>query len=139
MFLLAVLLPGLNFILLFFGGLFLGRKSGIQLTILGNCISYLIIIIYLGNILNTGDIYYLSLGTFIHIDMLTVQWGFLLDTYTIVMCFVIATISLCVLFYSIEYMSKDPYKIKFYSYLNLFTFFMYIFVTSETLVQMFFG
>lgn len=55
------------------------------------------------------------------------------------MLIVILFVSFCANFYSIEYMLYDPHKIRFFSYLSLFTFTMIILVTSNNLVQLFFG
>ena len=55
------------------------------------------------------------------------------------MLFVISTISLFAQLYSVEYMSFDPHKPRFFSYLALFTFFMYILVCSNNLFLIFVG
>ena len=55
------------------------------------------------------------------------------------MLVVITTISLCAHIYSIEYMSEDPHKIRFFSYLSLFTFFMILLVLSDNALQLFVG
>lgn len=55
------------------------------------------------------------------------------------MLVVILSISFCANFYSIEYLMFDPHKIRFFSYLSLFTFTMVMLVTSNNLVQLFFG
>src|SRR3712207_9470151 len=41
--------------------------------------------------------------------------------------------------YSIGYMHEDPYRPRFFGYLSLFTFAMLMLVTSDNLVQLFFG
>jgi len=55
------------------------------------------------------------------------------------MLIVILSVSLCANIYSIEYMSYEPHKIRFFSYLSLFTFTMIMLVTANTLIQLFFG
>ena len=55
------------------------------------------------------------------------------------MFIVICTVSACVHMYSIGYMKEDPSKIRFMGYLSLFTFFMLVLVSSNNLLQMFFG
>jgi NADH-quinone oxidoreductase subunit L len=52
---------------------------------------------------------------------------------------VVNTISSLVHLYSIGYMDEDPYRPRFFSYLSLFTFAMLMLVTSDNLVQLFFG
>ena len=55
------------------------------------------------------------------------------------MLVVVTTISAFVHLYSIGYMAEDPYRPRFFSYLSLFTFAMLMLVTSDNLVQLFFG
>ncbi len=68
-----------------------------------------------------------------------VDWSIRLDTLTSVMFIVVTTVSACVHLYSIGYMEEDPSKIRFMGYLSLFTFFMLVLVSSNNLLQMFFG
>src|ERR1700761_3399691 len=70
---------------------------------------------------------------------LQVAWSLRVDTLTAVMLVVVTTISALVHLYSIGYMDEDPYRSRFFSYLSLFTFAMLMLVTSDNLVQMFFG
>ncbi len=69
----------------------------------------------------------------------SVYWSIRLDSLTSTMFIVVCTVSACVHLYSIGYMSADPSKIRFMGYLSLFTFFMLVLVSSDNLVQMFFG
>jgi NADH-quinone oxidoreductase subunit L len=61
------------------------------------------------------------------------------DALTATMLIVVTTVSACVHLYSIGYMNKDKSISRFMGYLSLFTFFMLILVTSDNLLQMFFG
>src|ERR1700722_5654943 len=70
---------------------------------------------------------------------LQVTWSLRVDTLTAVMLVVVNTISSLVHLYSIGYMDEDPYRPRFFSYLSLFTFAMLMLVTSDNLVQLFFG
>ena len=70
---------------------------------------------------------------------LSVDWSIRIDSLTTTMFIVICTVSACVHMYSIGYMSEDPSKIRFMGYLSLFTFFMLVLVSSNNLLQMFFG
>ena len=70
---------------------------------------------------------------------LQVAWALRVDTLTAVMLVVVNTISSLVHLYSIGYMDEDPYRPRFFSYLSLFTFAMLMLVTSDNLVQLFFG
>jgi NADH-quinone oxidoreductase subunit L len=70
---------------------------------------------------------------------LRVDWALRVDTLTAVMLVVVTTISAFVHLYSIGYMEEDPYRPRFFAYLSLFTFAMLALVTSDNLVQLFFG
>ena len=70
---------------------------------------------------------------------LKVDWALRIDTLTAVMLVVVNTISAFVHLYSIGYMEEDPYRPRFFAYLSIFTFFMLMLVTSDNLVQLFFG
>jgi NADH-quinone oxidoreductase subunit L len=51
----------------------------------------------------------------------------------------ISFISLMVHIYSGGYMETDPSFQKFLSYLSLFTFLMFLLITSDNFIQLFFG
>ena len=55
------------------------------------------------------------------------------------MIMVVTSISALVHIYSIGYMSQDPHKPRFMSYLSLFTFSMLCLVVSDNFLQLFFG
>ena len=55
------------------------------------------------------------------------------------MLVVVTVVSALVHIYSIGYMSKDPHKPRFMSYLSLFTFSMLMLVASDNFLQLFFG
>jgi NADH-quinone oxidoreductase subunit L len=70
---------------------------------------------------------------------LRIDWALRIDTLTAVMLVVVTSISAFVHLYSIGYMHEDPYRPRFFCYLSLFTFAMLMLVTSDNLVQLFFG
>ncbi|ATG42925.1 NADH-quinone oxidoreductase subunit L [Phaeobacter sp. LSS9] len=77
---------------------------------------------------------------------LSTSWAIRLDRLTAIMLIVITTVSSLVHLYSFGYMAHDPqwkdgesYKPRFFAYLSFFTFAMLMLVTSDNLVQMFFG
>src|SRR5688572_21438606 len=55
------------------------------------------------------------------------------------MLVVVTSVSSLVHVYSIGYMAHDAHRPRFFAYLSLFTFAMLMLVTSDNLVQMFFG
>ena len=78
---------------------------------------------------------------------LSAEWSIRLDRLTSIMLVVITTVSALVHLYSFGYMAHDDqfrdgeesYKPRFFAYLSFFTFAMLMLVTSDNLVQMFFG
>ena len=70
---------------------------------------------------------------------LSFDWALRIDTLTGVMLVVVNSVSALVHIYSIGYMHHDPHRPRFFAYLSLFTFAMLMLVTSDNLVQMFFG
>ena len=77
---------------------------------------------------------------------LNTSWGIRVDRMTAIMLIVVTTVSALVHLYSWGYMAHDDnwthhehYKARFFAYLSLFTFAMLMLVTSDNLVQMFFG
>jgi NADH-quinone oxidoreductase subunit L len=81
----------------------------------------------------------IALMPWINSGDLQVAWSLRVDTLTAVMLVVVTTISALVHLYSIGYMDEDPNRPRFFSYLSLFTFAMLMLVTSDNLVQLFFG
>lgn len=82
---------------------------------------------------------YVKITSWVSSEVLHIDWGFMFDSLTIVMCCVVTFISCLVHLYSTEYMSHDPHLPRFMSYLSLFTFFMLILVTADNFIQMFVG
>ncbi|MDX6805485.1 NADH-quinone oxidoreductase subunit L [Terrihabitans rhizophilus] len=70
---------------------------------------------------------------------LEIDWALRIDTMTVVMLVVVNSVSALVHLYSTGYMHEDPQRPRFFTYLSLFTFAMLMLVTSDNLVQMFFG
>jgi NADH-quinone oxidoreductase subunit L len=80
-----------------------------------------------------------QIATWLASGDLRVDWAFRIDTLTGVMLVVVNTVSSLVHLYSIGYMAEDPHRPRFFAYLSLFTFAMLMLITSDNLVQMFFG
>ncbi|GEC16026.1 NADH-quinone oxidoreductase subunit L [Nitrobacter winogradskyi] len=81
----------------------------------------------------------IALFSWISSGDLQIGWSLRVDTLTAVMLVVVTTVSSLVHFYSIGYMDEDPHRPRFFGYLSLFTFAMLMLVTSDNLVQLFFG
>jgi NADH-quinone oxidoreductase subunit L len=68
-----------------------------------------------------------------------VDWAINIDPLSSIMLVVVTSVSFLVHLYSIGYMSHDPNKPRFMSYLSLFTFAMLMLVVSDNFLQLFFG
>ena len=139
MYLLPIFFPLLSFfIFIFFKNLF-RNKLLIYVSVFNIFISCGISYILINEIISTNvpiDIYlfnWLSSGTLLSV------WSLHFDFLTSVMIFVVNIVSALVQFYSIGYMNKDESINRFFCYLNLFTFFMLILVSSNNLLQLYFG
>ena len=87
-----------------------------------------------------NDIY----GNYIIIEWISsggfkANWSINIDPLSSVMLLVVTFVSALVHIYSIGYMSHDPHKPRFMSYLSLFTFSMLALVVSDNFLQLFFG
>jgi len=67
------------------------------------------------------------------------NWSIKIDPLSSIMLVVVTLVSSIVHIYSIGYMSHDPHKPRFMSYLSLFTFSMLALVVSDNFLQLFFG
>jgi NADH-quinone oxidoreductase subunit L len=86
-----------------------------------------------------GEAFTVPVMRWIQSGGLDAAWALRIDTLTAVMLVVVNTVSCLVHIYSIGYMHHDPHRPRFFAYLSLFTFAMLMLVTSDNLVQMFFG
>jgi len=87
----------------------------------------------------SGKLFVVKLFSWMDSGTLDVVWSLRVDTLTAVMLIVVTGVSSMVHVYSVGYMADDPGIPRFMSYLSLFTFFMLMLVTSDNLVQLFFG
>ncbi|APH72093.1 NADH-quinone oxidoreductase subunit L [Aquibium oceanicum] len=135
-----VFLPLLGFLIAGLFGSSLGAKACEYITsgflVVAAVLSWIAFITY-G--LGEGEAFTVPVLRFIQAGALDVDWAFRIDTLTVVMLVVVNTVSALVHIYSIGYMHHDPNRPRFFAYLSLFTFAMLMLVTSDNLVQMFFG
>jgi len=80
-----------------------------------------------------------SLGSWFSIGYLQIDFQFLFDPLTKIMLIVVSFVSFLVHLYSLDYMREDPDQALFMSYLSLFTFFMFVLVTSANFAILFVG
>ena len=127
-----------SFVAGFFGRT-IGDKKSQLITCSAVTISALISIYYFFDVALGKQIYNYKIINWISSDKLILNWSIYIDTLTSVMLVVVTSVSALVHIYSIGYMSHDPDKPRFMSYLSLFTFMMLMLVTSDNFLQLFFG
>ncbi len=108
-------------------------------TVVSICISFLLSCFAFFYIAIDGNFFSVEIAKWITVDKFSADWVLKFDTLSAVMLVVITSVSSCVHIYSIGYMANDPAKGRFMSYLSFFTFAMLMLVTSDNLVQLFFG
>lgn len=139
-YLIIVLSPLLGAIITGFFGRRLGRSTTHTITILGVLIStVLALMVFEHHVLKQGAVFNQNLYTWIQIGELNISIGFLVDNLTSVMLVVVSFVSLMVHIYTIGYMNRDKDYTKFFSYISLFTFSMFMLVISNNFMQLFFG
>ena len=135
---LVIFLPLIGSIVSYFGkriGVLFSQIFSCSMVILSSVISFFIF--YDGLINNNYGNYLIF--EWINSGNLNVNWSIKIDPLSSVMIMVVTTVSALVHIYSIGYMSHDPHKPRFMSYLSLFTFSMLCLVVSDNFLQLFFG
>ncbi|RFC68315.1 MULTISPECIES: NADH-quinone oxidoreductase subunit L [Mesorhizobium] len=140
MYLAIVFLPLLGFLIVGLFGNSLGAKASEYITsgflVISAVLSW---VAFFQVALGDTEAFTVPVLRFIDSGALQADWALRIDTLTVVMLVVVNTVSSLVHIYSIGYMHHDPHRPRFFAYLSLFTFAMLMLVTSNNLVQMFFG
>ena len=134
-----VFLPLLGALLSGFFGRLIGDRNSEILTSLLVFISAILSFIIFKEVAINNYENNLVIFKWITSGLLEVNWSIKIDAVSSVMLVVVCFVSSLVHIYSIGYMSHDPHKTRFMSYLSLFTFAMLMLVTSDNFLQLFFG
>ena len=135
-----VFLPLLGFLIAGLFGRSIGAKASEYITsgfLVVSAVLSWVAFITVG--LGDAEAFTVPVLRFLDVGPLQADWALRIDTLTVVMLVVVNTVSALVHIYSIGYMHHDPHRPRFFAYLSLFTFAMLMLVTSDNLVQMFFG
>jgi len=134
----VIFLPLIGSILGFFGKSLIKYFSEIITSLFVSISAVISLVLFWNGIQN--DAYgnfiifeWISSGSFV------ANWSINIDPLSSVMLVVVTFVSALVHIYSIGYMSHDPHKPRFMSYLSLFTFSMLVLVVSDNFLQLFFG
>ncbi|MCV6602899.1 MAG: NADH-quinone oxidoreductase subunit L [Cohaesibacter sp.] len=135
-----VFLPLIGFLIAGLFGRSIGHKASEYVTssllVLAALLSW---VAFFSVALGSGETQKVQLLSWIASGSLVFDWAIRVDTLTAVMLVVVNSVSALVHIYSIGYMHHDPHRSRFFAYLSLFTFAMLMLVTSDNLMQMFFG
>ena len=135
-----VLAPLIGAIIVGLAGHRLGRTLSHSITILGVTVStVLALYVFNHHVLKGAEVFNENIYTWMQIGGLNMSVGFLVDNLTSVMLLVVSFVSLMVHIYTIGYMQEDEGYTKFFSYISLFTFAMFMLVISNNFMQLFFG
>ncbi|SFJ66633.1 NADH-quinone oxidoreductase subunit L [Myroides guanonis] len=136
--LLLLLIPLLGSLATLFFGKKLGNASGVIAT-LAVFISFVVSVISFFQVQSTGTPIQVDLFNWIALENFNISFGFLLDQLSILWLLFVTGIGTLIHLYSTSYMKGDENYAKFFSYLNLFIFFMIVLVTGSNLLMMFIG
>ena len=117
----------------------LGDRYSEVITTLFLFLSAILSIIIFYNGIVYGEYTNYKIIEWISSGSLKVNWAINVDPLSSIMLVVVTSVSALVHLYSIGYMSHDPNKPRFMSYLSLFTFAMLMLVVSDNFLQLFFG
>lgn len=101
--------------------------------------SFAISLFYFIQILSTGQPIEVNLFQWVAFGEFSVNLAFVLDQLSLLWLLVVTGIGALIHIYSIGYMHDDENVDRFFSYLNLFIFFMIVLVTANNLLVMFIG
>ena len=135
-----VFLPLIGFLIVGLFGNSLGAKASEYITsgllVISAVLSW---VAFFAVAFGSGEVFTVPVLRWIQSGGVDAAWALRIDTLTVVMLVVVNTVSALVHIYSIGYMHHDPNRPRFFAYLSLFTFAMLMLVTSDNLIQMFFG
>ena len=136
---LVIFLPLISFLFCFFFGKNFNFKISQIITTSFLFISAILSWILFFSFLGEKDTEVIHIINWFTSGNFVVDLSIRLDALTTTMFIVVCSVSACVHLYSVGYMNEDPSKVRFMGYLSLFTFFMLMLVSSNNLLQMFFG
>ena len=135
----AVFLPLAGAVAAGIGGHRLGDRFAQLVTCLGVLVAAVLSSLIFADVAFGGAARTHILAPWIEAGSLQTHWALRIDTLSALMMMVVNVVSAMVHVYAIGYMHHDKGVPRFMAYLSLFTFFMLMLVTSDNLLQMFFG
>ena len=118
----------------------IGRVGAHTVTIAGVAVSCILsAIVFKHHVLDGAPVFNGSVYTWMLVEGVRFEIGFLIDNLSAMMMLVVTFVSLMVHIYTIGYMHDDPGYQRFFSYISLFTFSMLMLVMANNFLQLFFG
>jgi len=133
------LLPLLGFIVTLVFGKRWGSRAHILPVALVTVSAALSIYCFIWAFTHQDQTFVWNAFTWIAAGKYAVPWGFQVDTLTGVMLLVVGVIGMLVHYYSIGYMHGDEGYYRFFAYLNLFMFAMFMLILADSYLLLFLG
>ncbi len=136
---LVPLFPLIGFLLISFN---FRRLKGISAGIIASFmvfIPFLVSLLLFSEILGGAEARTVELFSWISIQRISIPFSFLIDRLSVVMLLIVTGVGFLIHVYSIGYMKEDPGFNRFFSYMNLFVFFMLLLVLGSNYLILFIG
>ncbi len=133
------LLPLIGFLFTLLFGKRLRQQAHVLPTALVTGSAALCIAAFVWVLRHDGEPFFFRPFTWITAGAFDLHWGFQVDGLTGIMLLVVGPIGMLVHYYSIGYMRDDPGYYRFFAYLNLFMFAMFILILADNYLVMFLG
>jgi len=136
---LVPLLPLIGFLLIAFN---FRRLKGITAGVLASVmvlIPFLVSLFLFFSLMNGAEAKTVELFSWISFNKLSIPFSFLVDRLSVLMLLIVTGVGFLIHVYSIGYMKEDAGFNRFFSYMNLFIFFMLLLVLGSNYLIMFIG
>ena len=136
----AVMAPLVGSVIALLFGRAMGDRAAQAVTITGMVVAAVCgVTAFVQLVYGGGATGVVSLGTWLDVGQLHVEWALRYDTLAAVMVAMVTFVATLIHVYSVGYMSHEHGSWRFFSYLSLFSFAMLMLVTANNLLQLFFG
>ena len=137
MILLIISIPFLSSLSILLLGLKIGQKGSVIISVISILSSMILSIKLLSSYILYNNEIIIPLFHWVNLGLLNISFHIYLDKFSILMVFLISTITFVVTSFSTWYMFEDPHKNRFLSYLLMFSVAMLMLVCSFNFLTMF--
>jgi len=114
-----------------------GRQAHVLATALVTASCVLALIVFAQVFRHPEEPLEVTLFTWVTAGEFSVQWGYYVDSLTAIMLVVVGVIGMVVHYYSIGYMHGDEGYYRFFAFLNLFMFAMFVLILADNFLLLF--